>query len=575
MISLNLGNPSKSEKRELTIEQFPALRALMGPPVAAGVAVNQTTAKSISAYYCMLNVISADIGVLDRSLEELVGEDEDPRAAKSHPAYKVIHDSPNDWMTPQVFWQTLTGHALSWGMGYAEIEWDGAQRPIAMWPITPDRVEPTIDTRISKGKKVSRLFYLVDGKTELAQEDAFVLPGLGFDGIRGYSLVQMARQSLGLSIATERFGAATFGNGAAIGVVFQHPEEMSEEAQKRFASNISDYYQGPDRANKVLVLEEGMKISKPITIPPDDCQFLETRSFQVEEVARWGNIPVFKLHHKEGERPGGSIEAGQIEYATSTLMPWTTRIEQEALRKLVKASARQSYRITHDFKKLLMADTAVRAAAEKLWVDMGAIDAAHVARIESFPKPKPKAIAEPPAPALAPAAAAQPAPAPEVDPERSAEDPATRSLRLAQEAWFGKIPTVREAHRAGVLDRVSQYVRREAERVRGAAKKAPAELEAWAEDFYRREETVLAGVLAPLMRMSLVLAGSDDDHELVAADEARVHLTSSKDEVLSMRAKDRTFEAEKMTQRWEATRAQALTDRVMALAQTKEASYGA
>lgn len=555
MIQRAIGR-AKAAYRVLTLEDFPGYRAITGPPVAAGVAVNQATAKSISAYWCLLNVISSDIGVLDRSLEELVGEDEDPRPAKSHPAYKVIHDAPNPHMTPQTFWQTITSHALGWGMGYAEIEWDQAQRPIAMWLITPDRVEPKIDTVVdAKGRKSGRLWYLVDGKDVVQQEDMFVLPGLGFDGIRGYSVVQIARQSMGLAIASERFGASFFGNGAMPGLVFQHPEEMSDEAQKRFLANINDFLQGPDRAHRAIVIEENMTVGKPVGIPPEDAQFLQTRAFMVEEMARWGNCPVFKLHHKEGERPGGSIEAGQIEYATSTLMPWTTRIEQEAIRKLVKASSRQSYRVRHDFKKLLMADTAVRAAAEKLWIDMGAIDAAHVARIESFPKPKPKEL-----PAPAPAPAAKPA-----DPPPAAEPPPTRAID----------PAVLEAHRAGVLDRTSQYVRREAERVRQAAKKAPAELEAWSEDFYRRESVVLGAALAPLLRMSLALAGSTDDPEAVAADEARVYLGSSKDELLSLRVKDRTFEAEKMTQRWEATRAQALTERVMALANRKKEEINA
>ncbi len=553
---------AKLAYRALTMNDIPpGYGQIMGPPVAAGVAVNHASARTISSYWCAVNAICGNVGVLDQSLEALIGPDLDPEPALTHPTHRVIHDAPNPWMTPQIFWQTITSHALTWGNGYAEIEWDNAMRPIGLWPITPDRVQPKIDTYVdARGRKAGRLWYLVDGKDALPQEDMFVLPGLGFDGIQGYSVVSIARQSLGLSIATERFGAAFFGNGAMPGLVFQHPGEMSKEAQERFLANINNFLQGPERSHRAIIVEEDMKVSKPIGIPPEDAQFLVTREFQVEEMARWFDIPLIKLHHKEAERAGGSPEAMQIQFL-HTLMPWTTRIEQEVMRKLMRPQDRARYRVVHDYKKLLIADTAARSAAEKLWVDMGALDPAHVARMESFPRPKPSAL--PIAPAVDPAPAT-----PETQPP-AAESDSTRSLRVAQEAWFGRIPTLLEAHRASVQDRVSAYVRRESERVRSAAKKAPADLEAWSEDFYRREGIILSDILAPLIRMSLTIAGSEVDPVAVAAGEATVYLRSSKDEVLSLRAKDSAFEAEKMTQRWEATRAKALTERVMALAERK------
>lgn len=551
MISLNLGNPERSEKREITLEEFPQLRQMLGPPVAAGVPVNQASAKSISAYMCGLNVISGDIGVLDRSLVQLVGEDDDPETAHSHPAHKVIHDAPNPWMIPQIFWQTITAHALSWGNGYAEIEYDNAGRPIALWPITPDRVEVKVETKIVNGRKVGKLWYLVDGNDVVPYDEMFHLPGLGFDGLTGYSVVSIARQSLGLSIAAERFGAAFFGNGGWPGVVLQHPEEMSDEAQKRFYANMADFHQGADRAHKWLILEEGMKVSKPITIPPNDAQFLETRQFQVEEIARWLNLPLIKLHYKEAERAGGSPEAMQIQYQTTTLMPWVKRISQEIMRKLVVPSARSSYKVVHDFTQLLVADTATRVAAEEAWVNMGATDAAHVARMEHLPKPKAKPAA--------PAAEAIPA-APAVEPRPAA--PETAPARGVDREFRDRLI---EAHRATALDRLTPYVHREAERVRQALKKGPADVVAWAEDFYRREAVVLTGLLTPLVRMSLVVGGSTDDPEALAGGEARAYLESSKDDLLSLRAKDLAFEAEKMTQRWEKTRALSLTDRVIGI----------
>jgi HK97 family phage portal protein len=265
----------ENEKRAITYDNFASL-GLLSPPVAAGVPVTQQNANTISAYWNGVTVISGDIGSLDRHLYRRVGEEDDRLRADSHPAYKVIHEQPNVTTTAVHFWETITSHAVSWGNGYAEIEWDNAMRPIGLWLITPDLIEPKVEVFADRrGRLTSRIYYLYRGSTRIEAEDIFHVAGLGFDGVRGYSPVYLARQSLGLTIAAERFGSSFFGGGAWPGLAIEHPKNLSLPAHERLKSSISDNHVGPDRAHRMIVLEEGMKISKPITIPPNDAQFLE------------------------------------------------------------------------------------------------------------------------------------------------------------------------------------------------------------------------------------------------------------------------------------------------------------
>lgn len=543
--------------RALTTENFPS--ELLGPPVAAGVSVTQDTARSVSAYWNGLNVISGDIGVLDRHLYRRT-EDDDRERVAAHPVYKVVHDAPNEYTTPMVFWQTLMFHALSWGNGYAEIEWDNAMRPIALWLIPPDRLTPMIEVLVdARGRRISRLYYQytgVNGPARLEPDEVIHVPGLGYDGIKGYSVVTVARQSLGLSMAAEGFGATFFGQGAFPGVVLEHPKELSTGAQTRLRDSFNAMHQGPDRAHRVFIAEEGMKLARQgLTIPPDDAQFLETRAFQIEEVARWLNLPTWKLKHKMGERPGGNAEANQIEYLQSTLLPWTTRIEQELNRKLISKPQRGSHYVEHLYEKLLQVDVATRVAAEKAWIDMKVITPVYVAKKENFPRP----------PKAEPAPAPPPVPPPAAAPAPTAEPPVDRNRRAKS----------LDAQRHVTKDRLAQYVRREVRRVRSAAGKDAGDFEAWLDDFYSRERGVLTDVLLPLVRLRLSVAPSEDDPLARAEALADQHVTRSREELLSLGAKNLAFEAERLVKTWESQRANDLTDAIMALGVEEEQSDAA
>lgn len=913
----------------------------------AGVDVSQSSANGVSAYWNGVCVISGNIGVLDRHLYRRGGSDDERERAVSHPVYKLIHGTPNPYMTPQVFWETITSHAVSWGNGYAEIEWDNALRPIALWPIMPNVIEPVVETiSYSRGRKASKLWYRYRGSERIEPEDLLHIHGLGFDGLQGYSPVYLARQSLGLTLAAERFGAALFGNHAIPGLALQHPKELSKSAHERLNKSLDLRY-SREGAHGTIILEEGMTISKSLTIPPDDAQFLEcvapetevaladgtrkradavvvgdrvfgwdaaagrlipsriecvrdngvhdvltirthrgreitvttnhqflaarrarcrrcgrshaadpamtagwiraesltvgdyvatldgvawegtnevdaeraylvgamlgdgsirerrgalgftnadvevleavgaaaapfgatlrsrsrynyefgggakigrpragesmeatnplraffgglgllgtdsyskfipqaifrsgeaqaravlaglfdtdgsvrkpgdpqpmayicttskrlaldaqhglallgvqaavrtqtsklervairyevtvcgreniarlsslplrhakkaarlatwaleggakerdafrrmdriveiraeaprstvaitvegthshvtaglvshnTRSFQIEEIARWLNLPPHKLKHKVGQRPGGNIEASQIDFLTDSLLPWAERIEQECEKKLISPAQRGAYYVEHEFKKILRTDVATRTETQRAYFDMGVVTAEQIAKQENLPKPETKpeslsvkekveAAKELVNAGFDPVETLQALGLPPIKHEgrEEPEPPPAPPVPLVEKP---PPPADDQGARAGsalrvlIQDRLQQYVRRESGRLRQAAKKDAAGLEAWVKEFYKRELMVLADVLVPLVRSGRAIVGLWGDVPGVARRLARDHVERSMGEVLSLPAQDIAFGVEALAKRWETTRA--------------------
>jgi HK97 family phage portal protein len=324
------------------------------PPVTSGVAVNEQTALNYSAVWAAVQRISGDVGSLPLVLYKRVGDGKEP--LRDHPTYRLLHDQPNPDMTAVVFRETLQAHLLTWGNAYAEIEWRGDGRPNALWPIEPNRVTPE---RTAGGG----LRYKVQGYNKadvyFAPEDMLHIPGLGFDGTCGYSVIQKARESIGLGIAMEKFGGAFFGNGTTFGGILTHSARLSDAARKNIRESFNSKHQGVHRAHNFALLEEGMTYT-PLGVPPDDAQFLETRRFQVTEIARWFQIPPHMLADLE-RATFSNIEQQQIDYYTGTLRRWLVRWEQEINRKLVLQQGTQF--VEHVIDGLLRGDIESRYAA--------------------------------------------------------------------------------------------------------------------------------------------------------------------------------------------------------------------
>lgn len=302
----------------------------------AGVSVNERNALHVSAVFSAIRLISETVASLPLMVYRRI--DRGKERDSSHPVYTLLHDQPNPNMTAYVFRQTLMAHVLGWGNGYARILRNGIGRPYELQILTPDKVMPE---RTPTGEVVYRV-QADDGSWSLLRSrEVLHVPGLGFDGIMGYSVVRMARESLGLTVASEQYGSAFFGNNANAGGTIEVPNTLGDVAYKRLRDSWEDRHRGPENAHRIAILEQGAKFNK-ISIAPEDAQFLETRQFQIEEVARWFGVQPHKIGHL-GRATWGNIEHQAIEFVTDTLRPRLVCLEQEYKRKLFLTTERDFF----------------------------------------------------------------------------------------------------------------------------------------------------------------------------------------------------------------------------------------
>jgi HK97 family phage portal protein len=288
-----------------------------------------------------------------------------------------LHDAPNPEMSSVDFRRTLQAHALTWGGGFAEIERDGQGRVKYLWPITPDRVTIERDDR--------GLWYRVrnpgEPDTRLDPSRMVHIHGLGWDGVSGYSVVAKARESIGLGVAQDRFAGTFFGNGSAFGGVFEHPGRMSDPARKNFIESINSRHQGVERAHKLMVVEEGMKYVRT-GIPPEDAQFLESRQFQVTEIARWFNVPPHKIGDLS-RATFSNVEQQAQDYLQTCLLHWLKTWEQELMLKLISPLERGQQYIEHNVDGLLRGDSEGRASLQTAQFQIGGITPNEIRRLEN------------------------------------------------------------------------------------------------------------------------------------------------------------------------------------------------
>lgn len=357
-------------------------RTLFIPVKEAGVPVTYDTAMTYSAVWRSINLISQSIAALPWSINSrTIGADGSKKTTPlyANPVYSLLDVAPNDEMDSFSFREILIAYALSWGNGYAEIERDGAGRPIALWHIESSRVKPDRD-------ESGRLVYIVNNSgagndVVIPAADMFHLKGLGFDGLVGYSVISIMARTIGMGLATEQFGSSFFENGAHIGGVLEHPNALGTEALENLKKSLNEK-NGGINANNPLILEEGMKWTS-IGVPPDDAQFLETRKFQISEVARWFGVPLHKLNEMDSST-FSNIEHQAIEFVTDTLTAWVKRLEIEANIKLVPRAKRVKVFTKINLNGLLRGDMKTRGAFYKLMANLGALNVNQIRAYEDL-----------------------------------------------------------------------------------------------------------------------------------------------------------------------------------------------
>jgi HK97 family phage portal protein len=244
-----------------------------------------------------------------------------------HPLYQLLHDEPNGEMTSFVMREVMLSHLLLWGNSYSQIIRSGRNHIVGLYPLLPDRME--VD-RNSTGT-LTYTYTTTEGRTvRLAPEEVLHIPGLGFDGVIGYSPIALEKSAIGLGIAAEEYGSKFFANGATPAGVLTHPNTVKNPKALRESWNAA--YGGSANANRVAILEEGLHFER-ISMPNNEAQFLETRKFQVSEICRIFRVPPHLVGDLE-HATFSNIEHQSISFGVHTIRPWLVRIEQSMNRAL-------------------------------------------------------------------------------------------------------------------------------------------------------------------------------------------------------------------------------------------------
>lgn len=352
-----------------------------GAATRAGVWISEETALHYSPFFAGVNAVSTDIAKLPLPVYERL--DRGKRKATEHPLYGVLHDEPNPQMPPIVLKRTVQAHAMTWGTGFCRIVWSNAGFVKELWPLRPDRMKPEI---IHTGPGTFTVNWLyndpVNGiNTRFFPDEILPIGGLGYDGIRGYSIVAMARNSLGLGVAAETYGSQLFNNGARPGGALRHPKTLSDGAQKRLRANWELLHRGLDRAQQVAILEEGLEW-QDIGIPPEDAQFLETRKLQVTEATRWTRIPPHKIGDLE-HATFTNIEHQGLEYVIDTLGGWLVTWEQTTNMRCLVGPERQRFFVENIVDALLRGDIKSRYEAYAVGRQNGWLNGDDIAELEN------------------------------------------------------------------------------------------------------------------------------------------------------------------------------------------------
>ena len=322
---------------------------------ASGKQVNERTSMQMTAVYSCVRILSEAVASLPLNVYRYTDTGGKEKAI-DHSLYRLLHDEPNPEMSSFIFRETLMTHLLLWGNAYAQIIRNGKGEVIALYPLMPDRM--TVD-RDSNG----RLYYkyrksnddaptMESGVVNLAPSDVLHVPGLGFDGLVGYSPIAMAKNAIGLAIAAEEYGSKFYANGAAPSGVLEHPGTLKDPTRVRDSWNST--FGGSSNSHKVAVLEEGMKYT-PISISPNEAQFLETRKFQINEIARIFRVPPHMVGDLE-KSSFSNIEQQSLEFVKYTLDPWVIRWEQSIQRSLLSKDEKAVYFVKFNLEGLLRGD---------------------------------------------------------------------------------------------------------------------------------------------------------------------------------------------------------------------------
>ena len=351
----------------------------------SGERVDEKSAMQIATVYACVRLLAETVAGLPLQMYRFTDDTETEKTrARDHPLYHLLYRQPNPEMTSFSFRETMMTHLLLWGNAYAQVIRDGKNNILSLYPLMPDSVEVDRDEK-------GRIYYIYHAYSDevpgsnnrdiyFRYDEVFHVPGLGFNGLVGFSPIAMMKNSLGTTLAVEKYGSAFFKNGAQPSGVLEHPGVLKDPSKIR--ENWTQVYGGANNAHKIAVLEEGMQY-KPISLPPEDSQFLSTRQFGVEEICRIFRVPPHMVQDLE-HATFSNIEHQSIDFVVHTLTPWLVRFEQAIVKDLLLPEEQDTYFPKFNVDGLLRGDYQSRMQGYATGISNGFLSPNDIHRLENM-----------------------------------------------------------------------------------------------------------------------------------------------------------------------------------------------
>ncbi len=349
----------------------------------SGERVDEKSSLQIATVYACVRLLAETVASLPLHLYRYQGEDGKEKAM-DHPLYKILYRQVNSEMTSFSFRECMMTHLLLWGNAYAQIVRDGKNEILGLYPMIPQNVEIDRD----ESGQIYYIYHAYEddkaGETGkdyyFKREEVLHIPGLGFNGLVGFSPIGMMKNALGSAIAVEKYGSAFFRNGAQPSGVLEHPSVLKNPEKVRDA--WESVYGGASNAHRVAILEEGMKY-QAISLPPEDSQFLETRKFSVEEICRIFRVPPHLVQSLE-HATFSNIEHQGIDFVQHSITPWIVRWEQAIIKDLLLEEEQDIYFPKFNVDGLLRGDYQSRMNGYSIAFSNGFMSPNEIRRLENM-----------------------------------------------------------------------------------------------------------------------------------------------------------------------------------------------
>lgn len=352
---------------------------------ASGEKVDEQSAMQIATVYACVRLLAESVAQLPFHLYRYTDNGNGKEMAKDHPLYRLLYLMPNPEMTSFTWRETLMTHLLLWGNAYSQIIRDGKNDVVSLYPLLPENVEVDRDDH-------GEIYYIYHAYTDetpgeknkdiyFRRDEILHIPGLGFNGLVGFSPIAMMKNSLGSVLAVEKYGSSFFKNGAQPIGVLEHPGILKDPEKIRTQWRAT--YGGAGNAHKVAVIEEGMSY-KPISLPPEDSQFLSTRQYGVEEICRIFNVPPHMVQDLQ-RSTFNNIEHQSIQFVKHSLMPWLVKIEMGIIKDLLVEDEQLTYFPKFNVDGMMRGDTLSRMNSYAVGINNGVYSVDEVRLLENLP----------------------------------------------------------------------------------------------------------------------------------------------------------------------------------------------